>query len=384
MKHVIIAVFVVIAGASTAYSQRKYADPIAQPHKFPDPCDNPTVKRWGPMDQKGNFNYITPAKVLDALKLVRDGRLIRLDHLIEPGRNGVIGSVTLKTTRATRPGVPPFPPEAFLVLTFEQAMQPPVIPEGDFSLPFLATLDSAVNQQGAQMDAWNHMAAPGRNGRTYNCYNLLDDNNLYTVPDVQDPSGTMFAGFKGMGIDAIGSVITRGVLLDVFTSKKEQLVSQGADVSNFPPAGFFYTSEDLEDAMVRQGLRITDFEPGDVIFVRTGDAYKYWTEDPDKPRNDRPGFYNNQAQVDDRAGQWIVNRNAVAYASDTAGGPHHTLLPQGVTLVENLDLEMLSKDAHARYARSRDARRSYTFTTIFQPLRCRGCSGSTLAPVVVR
>ncbi len=59
----------------------------------------------------------------------------------------------------------------------------------------------------------------------------FDDNNLYTVPDVQDPSGTMFAGFKAMGIDAIGSVITRGVLLDVFTSKKEQLVSQGADVS---------------------------------------------------------------------------------------------------------------------------------------------------------
>ena len=28
MKHVIIAVFVLIAGASTAYSQRKYADPI--------------------------------------------------------------------------------------------------------------------------------------------------------------------------------------------------------------------------------------------------------------------------------------------------------------------------------------------------------------------
>ena len=107
MKHVIIAVFVLIAGASTAYSQRKYADPIPQPYKFPDPCDNPTVKRWGPMDQKGNFNYITPAKVLDAVKLVREGRLIRLDHLIEPGRNGVIGSVTLKTTRATRPGVPP-------------------------------------------------------------------------------------------------------------------------------------------------------------------------------------------------------------------------------------------------------------------------------------
>ncbi len=231
-------------------------------------------------------------------------------------------------------------------------MQPPVIPKGDFSLPFLATLDSAVNQQGAQMDAWNHMAAPGRNGRTYNCYNLLDNNNLYTVPDVQDPSGTMFAGFKGMGIDAIGSVITGASFWMFSHRRKNRLVSQGADVSNFPPAGFFYASEDLEDAMVREGLRINDFEPGDVIFVRTGDAYKYWTEDPEKPRNDRLGFYNNQAQVDDRAGQWIVNRNAVAYASDTAGGPHYTLLPQGVTLMENLDLEMLSKDAHARYTRS--------------------------------
>src|SRR5205809_5710667 len=104
----------------------------------------------------------------------------------------------------------------------------------------------------------------------------------------------------------------------------------------------------------------------------------------EKPRNDRPGFYNNQAQVDGRAGQWIVNRNAVAYASDTSGGPHHTLLPQGVTLVEDLDLEPLAKDAAAEYARTRDARRSYIFTTIFQPLRCRGCSGSVIAPVALR
>src|SRR5215475_9527032 len=80
MKPLIVIMFVLIAGASTAYSQRKYADLIPQPHKFPDPCDNPTVKRWEPMDQKGNFNYITPAKVLDALKLVREGRMIRLDH----------------------------------------------------------------------------------------------------------------------------------------------------------------------------------------------------------------------------------------------------------------------------------------------------------------
>jgi hypothetical protein len=332
-----VVLLFLMACAEVGYSQRTYADPIPTPHEYPDPCNNPTVNRWGRADQKGNFNYVTPAKILDALKLVREGRTIRLDHLIEPGRNGVIGNFTVKTSRAIRPGPPPFPPEAFNVLTFERAMQPPTINEGDFSLPFLANLDSAINQQGAQIDAWNHMAAPGRNGRAYNCYNLLDDTNLFVVPDVQNPGGTMFAGYKGMGIDNVGTVITRGVLLDVFTFKKEQLAAQGRDVADFPPAGLFYTPEDLEEAMERQGLKITDFQPGDVIYVRTGDAYRWWTEDPEKPRNDRPGFYSNQAQIDDRAGQWIVNRGAVAYASDTSGGPHHTLLPQGVTLMENLD-----------------------------------------------
>ncbi len=378
----IVAAVVLAAGASffpPVFAQttaRTYADPIPNPHRYPDPCNNPTVTRWGPGDQKGNFNYITPAKIVTALKLATEGLVIRLDHLIEPGRNGVIGNTTLKTSRAQRPGAPPFTPEQFSVLTFEQAMQPAVIPAGDFSLPFLATLDNAVMQQGAQIDAWNHMAAPGRNGRTYNCYNLLDDSNLYTIPDIVNPSRMMFSGYKAMGIDAIGSVITRGVLIDVFTFKKDQLAAQGQDVSNFPPAGFFYTPEDLEDAMERQGLKISDFEPGDVIYVRTGTAHRWWTEDPEKPRNNRPEFYANQAQIDDRAGQWIVNRRAVAYASDTSGGPHHTLLPQGVSLVENLDLELLAKDAASR--------RSYIFTTIFQPLRCRGCSGSALAPIALR
>jgi hypothetical protein len=353
-----------------------YADPIPNPLAPPDPCDNPTVRRWGKDDQKGNFNFVTPAKVLDALKLVKEGRFIRLDHLWEPGRNGVLGNITLKTIRGTPPAVLPTPPKTFSITTFEIAMQPSTPPAGN------ANQHSAVGQQGAEIDAWNHMGH--KNGVTYNCYNLLDDDNLFVVPDINDPEKTMFSGYKAMGIDNIGTIVTRGVLIDVFAYKKQQLAGEGQDVSEFPPKGFFYTPEDMEHAMVKQGLKITDFEPGDVIFVRTGDAYKWWTEDPEKPRDDRPGFFNNQAQVDDRAGQWVVNRNAIAYASDTSGGPHSTLMPQGVTLIEDLDLELLAKDAAAELARTGDPRRAYIFTTIFQPLRCRGCSGSALAPVAVR
>ena len=355
---------------------RMYADPIPKPLTPPDPCDNPTVKRWGPQDQRGNFNLITPAKVLDALKLVKDGRFIRLDHLWEPGRNGVLGNITLKTVRGAPPAVLPTPPARFGITTYELLMQPAAPPVGN------GNLYGAVGQQGAEIDAWNHMGH--KNGVTYNCYNLLDDNNLFVVPDLNDPAKTIFSGYKAMGIDVFGSVITRGVLIDVFAYKKEQLAAQGADVSDFPPKGFFYTAEDMEDAMTKQGLKITDIEPGDVIYVRTGDAYRWWTEDPAKPRDDRQGFFDNQAQVDDRAGQWIVNRSAIAYASDTSGGPHSTLMPQGVTLIEDLDLELLAKDAAAEFARTGDPKRSYIFTTIFQPLRCRGCSGSAVAPVALR
>lgn len=368
-----------LAGQSTlktSNTARKYADPIPNPLTPADPCDNTTVKRWGREDQKGNFNYLSPAKVLESLKLVREGRFIRLDHLWEPGRNGVLGNIMLKTIRGTPPAVPPTPPKRFGITTFEIAVQPAAPPVGN------ANQYGAVGQQGAEIDSWNHMGH--KNGVTYNCYDLLDDNNLFVVPDINDPTKTMFSGYKKMGVDNFGTAVTRGILIDVFAYKKQELASEGKDVADFPPKGFFYTPEDLENAMVKQGLKITDFEPGDVIFVRTGDAYKWWTEDPEKPRDDRPGFFDNQANVDDRAGQWIVNRNALAFASDTSGGPHSTLMPQGVTLIEDLDLELLARDAAATFARTGDPRRAYIFTTIFQPLRCRGCSGSPLAPVALR
>lgn len=368
-----------LAGQSVAKvpnTTRKYADSIPNPLTPPDPCDNATVARWGKQDQKGNFNYLTPAKTLEALKLVREGRFIRLDHLWEPGRNGVLGNIGIKTIRGTPPAVLPTPPRRFGITTYEILAQPAMPKAGG------GNIYGAVGQQGAEIDAWNHMGH--KSGVTYNCYDLLDDANLFVETDIDDSSKTMFAGYKAMGVDNFGSVVTRGILIDVFAYKKEQLAAAGTDVSDFPPKGFLYTSEDLEDAMVKQGLKITDFEPGDAIYVRTGDAYKWWTEDPDKPRDDRPGFFNNQANVNDRGGQWVVNRNALAFASDTSGGPHSTLMPQGVTLVEDLDLELLAKDAAAIFARTKDGHRAYIFTTIFQPLRCRGCSGSPLAPVALR
>src|SRR5262245_12590051 len=334
-------------------------DPIPDPVTLPDPCDPniPARQLWGFDDQRGNYNYITPQKIKKALELAKEGKIIRLDHLLEPGRNGVIGNFTVQTFRDTPPAVPPTPPTMFTITTYELAMQPIEIPTG------FADQHNALGQQGAQIDAWNHMGHG--NGKAYNCFDLLDDNNLFVEPDIRNLSGTMFAGYKGFGVDKLDSIITRGVLIDVAAFKKAQMAAQGQDVANFPPPGLIYTSEDLEDALHSQDLEIDDIEPGDVILVRTGNAAKFWTEDPENVQNNRSatdGYFGpGQAQIDDRAGQWIVNRKAFAYASDTRGGPHRMLMSNGVTLIENLDPELLAKDGHERFEDYTNGKKAYIF-----------------------
>jgi hypothetical protein len=60
------------------------------------------------------------------------------------------------------------------------------------------------------------------------------------------------------------------------------------------------------------------------------------------------------------------------------------LMSNGVTLIENLDPELLAKDAHERFEDDTNGKKAYIFLFVAQPLRCRGCSGSALAPIGLR
>ena len=51
-------------------------DPIpAVVEELPDPCDNPSTRAWGPDDQRGNLNYVTPERVAENLGLIRLGKV---------------------------------------------------------------------------------------------------------------------------------------------------------------------------------------------------------------------------------------------------------------------------------------------------------------------
>jgi kynurenine formamidase len=144
-------------------------------------------------------------------------------------------------------------------------------------------------------------------------------------------------------------------------------------------------------ALARQGMELADFEDGDAILVRTGWGARFWTSDPENPRNDRASFFElGSPGLSIRAGRWLINRKPVLVAADNGGisGPaeppfntvpgigHHIYLLNGVYMLENIDLEVLAKDAAAR--------NDYTFLFLAQPLKIRGGTGSTVAPVAVR
>ena len=38
-------------------------DEISHDLKLPNPCDNPATRQWGPDDELGNLNYLSPERV---------------------------------------------------------------------------------------------------------------------------------------------------------------------------------------------------------------------------------------------------------------------------------------------------------------------------------
>ena len=78
-------------GAARAQSPENYVPMDAIPaviEELPNPCDNPSTREWGPDDQRGNLNYLTPERVAENLSLIQLGKVYSLAHLLEPGKMG--------------------------------------------------------------------------------------------------------------------------------------------------------------------------------------------------------------------------------------------------------------------------------------------------------
>jgi kynurenine formamidase len=205
-----------------------------------------------------------------------------------------------------------------------------------------------MGQVGTQFDGFAHQT---HNNVHYNCFKTDD---IVTRN-----------GFTKLGIEKVGMLMTRGVLIDVAGFKGVPMLGDTYEI----------TVEDLEGAIKKQNLT---FQPGDAIIIHTGWG-KLWTTDPARYGKGNPG-------IGVKAAEFLIAKDPMLLGADTApvevnpnpdkliSLPLHqiALVINGVHLLENLKLDELA------------AKNVSEFAFVMQPLKLQGATGSTVAPAALR
>lgn len=317
MRPVFVLAFAVVvsAGAATAHAQ-----------SWHPPADNQRCpSKWGASDERGAANHMKPETVLRAARLIRTGQVFELGRRLEE-------SMPLQATR-----------------TFELHTKRTAPPAGSNRRGSNEEIVLAeIGQVGTQFDGFAHQTF---SDSLYNCFKL-------------DEIATR-NGFTKLGIENVGALMTRGVLIDVVALKGVEML----------PDTYEVTVADLQQALKRQQLTL---QPGDAVIVHTGWG-RLWGKENGRYMKVNPG-------LGAAAAEWLAKQDPMLVGADTApinvtpnpdpqvSNPVHQimLVVHGIHLLENLRLDELA------------AQRAYEFALVVQPLKLVGATGSTVAPIAVR
>ena len=287
--------------------------------------DNWYPSRWGADDQRGAANRITPAKVLEAKNLITRGQTYQLGRVYESGMPG------------------------FGTRHFSLRIPKMFGPNGTNQMYFHDEIVSAeIGQVGTQFDGLGHIGIG----------DLFYNGN-------RERDFAKAEGLTKLGIENVGALVTRGVLVDVAAFKGRPMLDGGYEI----------TRADVEGALKRQNVAIRS---GDVVLFYTGWGSLWMKE------NAR--FIQNAPGIGLEAAQYLVEREIVMAGSDTwavevvpnpdaslAFPVHQLFIPRnGIYIFENLATEDLARDG------------VYEFAFMFAPLRLKGASGSPGNPLAIR
>ena len=280
--------------------------------------------KWGANDERGSGNHMNAKSVLRAKELMRSGEVIEIAHPLNSQmaffgtrRFDVHSKRTFMNDFSNRRGS-----NEEMVL-------------------------SEIGQVGTQFDGFAHQSHEDSH---YNC--------------AKTEEITTRAGLTKFGMDKVGTLMTRGVLLDVAAMK-------GVDIL---PDTYEITVEDLEATLKRQNLRI---EPGDAVLINTGWGRLYGKENARYVKT-CPG-------IGVKAAEWLAKLDPMLLGADNwpvevapnpdakLSLPVHqvALVVNGLHLLENLKLDEMA------------AKKVWEFAFIMQPIKA-SLTGSTVAPIAVR
>lgn len=278
--------------------------------------------KWGPEDEKGTLNYITPQVVKQAMSLVKKGKVYSL-------------AIPLKK-------------------------EAPIWPERNSIVHF--ALYHNDPSPGGMSDA-EDMLIMSSHGTTHidSLAHIWYDNKLYNG---WPASAVNSSGTKKNAIDNVKGLVSRGVLLDIAGFK-------GVDALK---KGYIITPKDMEDCLRWEGVSI---QSGDVVLLRTGWINVFW--------KDRIEFEAGEPGIGFAAAAWFKEREVSAIGADNNGvevmpserppeiTPLHKeiIRDQGCYIIELLQLDQLAMD------------KVYEFLFVAAPLQIRKGLGSPLNPLAI-
>ena len=316
MKTTVFAVAAALFSVSVAASAQSWKVP-AESERCPS--------KWGANDERGSANHMKPESVLRATKLIRSGEVIELGHVLRKG-------MPIQATRQ------------FEVLTKRTFMNQFSNRRGSNEELVVAEM----GQVGTQFDGFAHQT---HEDKFYNCIGV--------------EASSSRTGFTRLGIEKVGMLMTRGVLIDVAGLK-------GVDIL---PDRYEITVDDLQAALKRQNVTL---QAGDAVIIHTGWG-RLWGKENARYMGGNPG-------IGVPAALWLIKQDPMLLGSDNGpvevspnpdkelSLPVHqiALVVNGVHLLENMKLDELA------------GKKVYEFAFVMQPLKIQGGTGSTVAPVAIR
>lgn len=291
---------------------------------------------WGPADEIGALNRITPASTLSVLRRVSSGKAydLSVEYYVGMPSYYFLGQPRYQIWNVHTP-------QGTIVDDPTGLGR-----EANAKVTYSAQAISMYVHTGTHIDALSHFGLGGLIYNGFSADEYLGDR-----------------GWRRGGIENFPPIIARGVLLDV-------AATQGVDVL---PESYGITVDDLRAAARKASVSVTQ---GDVVMVRTGRMRLFGQ--PEAYMANTPGLTHASAN-------WLADQGAIVVGVDnisTDAWPsaeadnwipvHRSMLSErGVPIMQNVFLEELAADD------------VHEFAWIGAPLKLRGADGAPLRPIAL-
>ncbi len=292
---------------------------------------------WGPADEIGRLNLMTPASRAAILSRVAGDRVydLSVDYFIGMPSWQAAGDPHYRIWMTHTPSGTVIDDPLGLGRNVNEHVS------------YTGAAISMYTHTGTHIDALSHFGLDGRVWNGHRADEHLGDR-----------------GWRVTDAAKIPPIIARGVLIDVAAAKKVDML----------PDGYRVTRADLLDALRMQRVQL---RAGDVALIRTGRMRVY--EDAAAYMKNPPGLGMEAARfLVEEKGAMVVgadNLSFEAFPSEVEGNyvPLHTYLlaQQGAPILELVHLEGLARD------------RIYEFAFIGGSLKLRGADAAPMRPIAL-